>query len=134
MSEFKEGFIYQPKIVNGSKITIGKERALTIMLDKHFNKFQKMMIKWCFGFTVEDYSECEAYEKNLKKNIKIGDIVTWHPFKDYEHIVLSNEFEGKVIGMDINTDYVGHAPIDELECTGKTGQIKIEIDTEENNG
>lgn len=79
----------------------------------------------------EVLAKFKVYQKD---SIKIGDIVKWHPFKDYEHIVLSNEFEGKVIIKGINTDYTGHAPIDELECTGKTGQIKIEINTEENNG
>ena len=47
-----------PKIKNGSKITIGKEfRELNIIVDKHFNWFQKKMIGWCFGFYVEDYTE-----------------------------------------------------------------------------
>lgn len=46
-----------PKIKNGAKLTIGKERSITIIVDHHFNWFQKRMIKWCFGFTVTDYSE-----------------------------------------------------------------------------
>ena len=46
-----------PKIKNGSKLTIGKTRQLTIFTDHHFNWFQKKMIKWCFGFIVIDYSE-----------------------------------------------------------------------------
>ena len=46
-----------PKIKNGSKIVIGKERVITVIVDKHFNRFQKAMIKWCFGFDVQDYSE-----------------------------------------------------------------------------
>lgn len=47
-----------PKIVNGSKITIGKDLGVStiIVIDKHFNWFQKKMIKWCFGFDVEDYT------------------------------------------------------------------------------
>lgn len=46
-----------PKIKNGSRIRIGRVRTLNIDIDHHFNWFQKRMIKWCFGFTVEDYSE-----------------------------------------------------------------------------
>jgi hypothetical protein len=46
-----------PKIKNGSLIRIGGVRTLNICVDHHFNWFQKRMIKWCFGFTVEDYSE-----------------------------------------------------------------------------
>ena len=46
-----------PKIKNGSRIRIGRVRTLNIDVDHHFNLFQKKMIKWCFGFTVEDYGE-----------------------------------------------------------------------------
>lgn len=53
----KIGNLYVPKIENGSKIIIGVEpQQLTITINKHFNWFQKKMIKWCFGFVVEDYS------------------------------------------------------------------------------
>ena len=45
------------KIKNGSKIKIGKTRSFTIYVDHRFNWFQKKMIKWCFGFTIDDYSE-----------------------------------------------------------------------------
>ena len=32
--------------------------AKTILkVDQHFNWFQKLMWKWCFGIKVEDYSE-----------------------------------------------------------------------------
>lgn len=53
------GNIYIPKIINGSKIIIGRDRSncIIIPVDQHFNCFQKKMIKWCFGFDVEDYSE-----------------------------------------------------------------------------
>lgn len=52
------GYVNIPdKIINGSKIIIGKHRAVTVMIDQHFNWFQKKMIKFCFGFTVEDYSD-----------------------------------------------------------------------------
>lgn len=46
-----------PKIENGAKLTIGKERSITIFVDHHFNWLQKKMIKRYFGFNVEDYSE-----------------------------------------------------------------------------
>lgn len=48
-----------PTIKNGSKIFIGRDgvRQIDITVDHHFNWFQKKMIKWCFGFEVEDYSE-----------------------------------------------------------------------------
>lgn len=46
-----------PKIKNGSQIRIGNLRTLTINVDRHFNWFQKLMMKWCFGFEVDDYSE-----------------------------------------------------------------------------
>lgn len=45
-----------PKIKNGSVITIGKIYSLKIKVDQHFNWFQKKMIKWTFGFNVEDYN------------------------------------------------------------------------------
>lgn len=46
-----------PKIKNGAKLAIGKEQTIIIIVDHRFNWFQKRMIKWCFGFTVTDYSE-----------------------------------------------------------------------------
>ena len=45
------------KIKNGSKIQFGNYAKIDIRIDQHFNWFQKLMWKWCFGFTVEDYSE-----------------------------------------------------------------------------
>jgi len=46
------------KIKNGSKfIAGGKVSQLNLMLDQHFNWFQKLMWKWCFGVKVEDYSD-----------------------------------------------------------------------------
>ena len=45
-----EGQIFIPKIKNGSLIIIGNEdnpiKALTIAVDKHFNLFQKKMMKF----------------------------------------------------------------------------------------
>ena len=50
---------FKPKIADGSKITIGEKlNCITIYnVDQHFNWFQKLMWKWCFGIKVEDYSE-----------------------------------------------------------------------------
>lgn len=39
------------KMQYGSKIIIGDT---VVYVNKHFNEFQKKMIKWCFGFEVED--------------------------------------------------------------------------------
>ena len=51
------------KIENGSRIVIGDNyNTLEIKVDKHFNWFQKKMIKWCFGFDVFDYTEKGGYE------------------------------------------------------------------------
>lgn len=46
-----------PKIKNSSKVSVGKLYSVTFSIDHHFNWFQKKMIKWCFGLTVEDYTE-----------------------------------------------------------------------------
>lgn len=49
---------HMPKIKKGSKLFIGGEiRSVNIKVDQHFNWFQKLMWKWCFGVKVEDYSE-----------------------------------------------------------------------------
>lgn len=45
------------KIKNGSSFTVGDKRKTFIPVDQHFNWFQKLMWKWCFGVKVEDYSE-----------------------------------------------------------------------------
>ena len=44
-------YFWRNRIVTGSSYT------LEIKLDKHFNWFQKKMIKWCFGFDAFDYKE-----------------------------------------------------------------------------
>lgn len=44
----------------GSDILIGNEpnNAFIIRIPgKHFNWFQKKMMKWCFGWDVKDYSD-----------------------------------------------------------------------------
>lgn len=46
-----------PKIKNGSKITIGKDYSIDVVIDQHFNWFQKRILGWCLGFKVKDYSE-----------------------------------------------------------------------------
>ena len=62
--EYKEdntdtmALIFKPKIVNGSLLSIGDTCAKTMLIaDQHFNWFQKLMWKRCFGIKVEDYSE-----------------------------------------------------------------------------
>ena len=60
--EFKTNTLicgFKPKITNGSKLTIGEKlQCVTVYnVDQHFNWFQKLMWKWCFGIKVEDYSE-----------------------------------------------------------------------------
>ena len=51
-------YIHIPKIVNGSLLSIGDTYAkTTLKADQHFNWFQKLMWKWCFGVKIEDYSE-----------------------------------------------------------------------------
>ena len=49
---------YREKIKNGSIFIIGGECSkVQITLHQHFNWFQKLMWKWCFGVKVEDYNE-----------------------------------------------------------------------------
>lgn len=46
------------RIKNGSKFIVGGELSqLTMVLHQHFNWFQKLMWKLCFGVKIEDYSE-----------------------------------------------------------------------------
>lgn len=40
-----------------SIIIIGRNPGVSIGVDKKFNWFQKKMIKWCFGFDVEEYDD-----------------------------------------------------------------------------
>lgn len=46
-----------PKISNGSTLYIGKNYAVSIRVDHHFNWFQKKCIKFFFGIIVVDYSQ-----------------------------------------------------------------------------
>ena len=61
MEEFSilsSGIVFHdPKITNGSKIVIGKEKTITFFVDQHFNWLQKKMIKLFFGLKFLDYSE-----------------------------------------------------------------------------
>ena len=57
MSEWTTVSICTPKIKNGSKIYFGEWQQTVFTVDQHFNWFQKLMWKWCFGAKVEDYSE-----------------------------------------------------------------------------
>ena len=49
-----DSMIWTYKIV-GSTLTIGKDFKTVLKVDQHFNRFQKLMWKWCFGVVVEDY-------------------------------------------------------------------------------
>lgn len=40
-----------------SIIIIGRNPGIEIGVNKKFNWFQKKMIKWCFGFEVEEYKD-----------------------------------------------------------------------------
>ena len=49
--------IFTQKIQNGSTLSMGKDFVTILKVDQHFNWFQKLMWKWCFGVKIEDYSE-----------------------------------------------------------------------------
>ena len=53
MSEYETTFVpVDPK----SMAYIGSEsNKITIAIDQHFNWFQKLVWKWCFGVKIEDY-------------------------------------------------------------------------------
>ena len=53
MSEYNTTFVpVDPK----SMAYIGSEsHKITLAIDRHFNWFQKLMWKWCFGVKIEDY-------------------------------------------------------------------------------
>lgn len=59
MSDFTErgqfARVSVPKIVNGSRILIAEN--FVIVANRHFNWFQKRMMKLFFRFDVTDYSE-----------------------------------------------------------------------------
>lgn len=46
------------KITNGRQFIIGSELSrITLTLHQHFNWFQKLWWRVCFGVTIKDYSE-----------------------------------------------------------------------------
>lgn len=49
------GIIAIPKAT--TIIHIGKDTGCHISVDKRFNRFQKKMINWCFGWEVEDVKD-----------------------------------------------------------------------------
>lgn len=53
----------RPKIVNGSVVTITMSDGtskVTMYVQRRFNWFQKKMLRWRFGFHIEDYSDEEV--------------------------------------------------------------------------
>ena len=44
-------------IKNYSKLFIGEKRMTSIPVDQHFNWFQKLMWKLCFGVKIKEYNE-----------------------------------------------------------------------------
>ncbi len=52
--ENKAIFIPDPKSI--ASVGSGRYKT-TLAIDQHFNWFQKLMWKWCFGVKVKDYSE-----------------------------------------------------------------------------
>ena len=51
MNEYKLRFIPDPKSI----ASIGGESyEISIAIDQHFNWFQKLMWKWCFGVKIKD--------------------------------------------------------------------------------
>ena len=51
--------IIVPSIKNGSILSIGKEMQVLFYTDQHFNLFQKLMWKWCFGIKVVRIGDVE---------------------------------------------------------------------------
>ena len=55
MSEYETTFVpVKPKSI----ASIGGESyKTTLTIDQHFNWFQKLMWKWCFGVEIKDYKD-----------------------------------------------------------------------------
>ena len=51
--------ITMPETKNGSILSIGKETQVLFYVDQHFNLFQKLMWKWCFGIKVVRMDDVE---------------------------------------------------------------------------
>lgn len=57
MNEYKLRFTQDPKSI----ASIGGENyKTTLAIDQHFNWFQKLMWKWCFGVEIKDYKERQS--------------------------------------------------------------------------
>ena len=59
-SEYNTGFIatkFEPKIINGSTLSVGKYYKTILKIDHHFNWLQKLMWKWYFGVKIKDYNK-----------------------------------------------------------------------------
>ena len=37
-----------------TELKLGEKRSFSFQVDKHFNRFQKKMLEWCFGFVVSE--------------------------------------------------------------------------------
>lgn len=51
MNEYKLRFIPDPKSIASIR---GESYEISIAIDQHFNWFQKLMWKWCFGVKIKD--------------------------------------------------------------------------------
>lgn len=51
--------IIMPKIKNGSILSIGKKMQVLFYTDQHFNLFQRLMWKWCFGVKIVRIGDME---------------------------------------------------------------------------
>ena len=51
--------IIMPEIKNGSILSIGKEMSILLYIDQHFNLFQRLMWKLCFGIKVVRMDDVE---------------------------------------------------------------------------
>ena len=51
MNEYKLRFTQDPKSIASVG---GESYKTTLAIDQHFNWFQKLMWKWCFGVKIED--------------------------------------------------------------------------------
>lgn len=61
MNEYKLRFTLDPKSI----ASIGGESyKTTLAIDQHFNWFQKLMWKWCFGVEIKDYKDLIKERRN----------------------------------------------------------------------
>ena len=60
MNEYKSTdntTIFTPADPNNIASIGGESSKTTLAIDQHFNWFQKLMWKWCFGVKIEDYKD-----------------------------------------------------------------------------